>query len=185
MGERQSGSVMHFVFWGLAALVFVSVTPAAAQDKPGFKFFGEVNVNYRDSAFEEFRLTGPFSPAWWEAGDDGVYLRTVDPGSHYELSDVELGLDVTFSDRWAGRVLVHVEDLYNRNPTSIDDRVFVREFWLRYGQVDPKKWTRDGPMLMHGLQGLHHKKIILPRPTEQRPNPNLLEKRYERFRAVG
>ena len=43
----------------------------------------------------------------------------------------------------------------------------------------------DGPMLLHGLQGLHHKKIILPRPTEQRPNPDFLEKRYERFRAVG
>ena len=43
---------------------------------------------------------------------------------------------------------------------------------------------QDGPMLLHGIQGLHHKKIILPRPTEHRPNPDLLEKRYERFRAV-
>jgi hypothetical protein len=136
MGERQSVSATRLVLLSLVVLVFGSVVPAAAQDKPGFKFFGEVNINYRDSAFEEWRLSTPFPPGWWEEGDDGVYLRTVDPGSHFELSDVELGLDVTLSDRWAGRVLVHVEDLYNRNPTSIDDRVFVREFWLRYGQVD-------------------------------------------------
>lgn len=44
---------------------------------------------------------------------------------------------------------------------------------------------KDGPMLLHGLQGLHHQKIILPRPTELRPNPDLLERRYQRFQAAG
>jgi len=44
---------------------------------------------------------------------------------------------------------------------------------------------KDGPMLIHGLQGLHKKKIILPRRTELRPNRDLLERRYQRFRAAG
>lgn len=136
MAERPSGSMTQCVLLSLVGVVLMSAVPVAAQDTPGFKFFGEVNVNYRDSAFEEYRLMVPFPPEFWEAGDDGVYLRTVDPGSHFELSDVELGLDLTLSDRWAGRILVHVEDLYNRNPTSIDDRIFVREFWMRYGTVD-------------------------------------------------
>ena len=43
----------------------------------------------------------------------------------------------------------------------------------------------DGPMLLHGLQDLHGKMIILPRSIHQRPNSELLEKRYMRFRAVG
>ena len=43
----------------------------------------------------------------------------------------------------------------------------------------------DGPMLLHGIQGLHLSGIFLPRTVEQRPNPELLEKRYEWFRAVG
>ena len=44
---------------------------------------------------------------------------------------------------------------------------------------------KDGPMLLHGLQGLHHQKIILPRPAELRPNPDLLDRRYQQFRAEG
>jgi putative restriction endonuclease len=44
---------------------------------------------------------------------------------------------------------------------------------------------KDGPMLIHGLQGLHLKQIFVPRSTEQRPSPELLEKRYQRFRAVA
>jgi len=43
---------------------------------------------------------------------------------------------------------------------------------------------RDGPMLIHGLQGLHLKRIILPRYAQQRPNPDLLDRRYQRFREA-
>ena len=44
---------------------------------------------------------------------------------------------------------------------------------------------KDGPMLLHGLQGLHHQRIILPRPKELQPNPVLLDRRYQKFRAAG
>jgi putative restriction endonuclease len=43
----------------------------------------------------------------------------------------------------------------------------------------------DGPMLIHGLQKVHGTKIIVPRFTEFRPNPEFLHIRYERFRAAG
>jgi len=43
----------------------------------------------------------------------------------------------------------------------------------------------DGPTLQHALQGLHGVLIELPKRTAQRPNPDLLEERYERFRAAG
>ncbi|MCU0302560.1 MAG: hypothetical protein MUC56_00660 [Thermoanaerobaculales bacterium] len=114
-----------------------------AADKPGIRIFGEVNLNFRSSDFVELRVPVDFPPEFWEPGDDGVYLRTVDPGDHYELSDVELGIEAVFAEKLAGQVLVHVEDLYNRNPTSLDDRVFVRELWLRYGTVDGRNRRLD------------------------------------------
>jgi putative restriction endonuclease len=43
----------------------------------------------------------------------------------------------------------------------------------------------DGPMLLHGLQGLHERRIVLPRKASQRPNPELLAWRYERFKAAS
>lgn len=44
---------------------------------------------------------------------------------------------------------------------------------------------RDGPMLIHGLQGLHERVIELPRAASARPDPLLLGIRYERFKAAG
>ncbi|MFC1495332.1 HNH endonuclease [Thermodesulfobacteriota bacterium] len=43
----------------------------------------------------------------------------------------------------------------------------------------------DGPMLLHGLQDLHQKMIVLPHSVNHRPNSERLEKRYERFRAAS
>ena len=43
----------------------------------------------------------------------------------------------------------------------------------------------DGPMLLHGLQGVHGQRIQLPRAPEWKPDPERLARRYERFRAAG
>ncbi len=43
----------------------------------------------------------------------------------------------------------------------------------------------DGPMLKHGLQGIHNQRIGLPRARELRPAPELLERRYDRFVRAG
>jgi putative restriction endonuclease len=43
----------------------------------------------------------------------------------------------------------------------------------------------DGPMLLHGLKGLHDQRIVLPRSLQLRPDPARLERRYRRFRAAG
>lgn len=42
----------------------------------------------------------------------------------------------------------------------------------------------DGPTLAHAIQGLHGSRILLPRSVSQRPNPVLLEQRYNRFRQA-
>ena len=43
----------------------------------------------------------------------------------------------------------------------------------------------DGPMLKHGLQGLHDQKIVVPSRKELQPDKDLLEHRYEVFRKAG
>jgi len=42
----------------------------------------------------------------------------------------------------------------------------------------------DGPMLLHGLQGLSGKKIVLPHSQKLYPNPELLERRFALFRKA-
>lgn len=43
----------------------------------------------------------------------------------------------------------------------------------------------DGPTLRHALQGVHGEKMQLPRQRGARPDPTLLEERFERFRKAG
>jgi putative restriction endonuclease len=43
----------------------------------------------------------------------------------------------------------------------------------------------DGPMLVHGLQGLHDRPIYLPREASLQPDPDRLAQRYAAFRAAG
>jgi putative restriction endonuclease len=43
----------------------------------------------------------------------------------------------------------------------------------------------DGPMLRHGLQGLQGGVLTVPRNPSLRPSPELLARRWERFRATA
>jgi putative restriction endonuclease len=43
----------------------------------------------------------------------------------------------------------------------------------------------DGPMLQHDIKEPHDKQILLPRDKQSRPDPLLLEKRYDRFKQAG
>ncbi len=43
----------------------------------------------------------------------------------------------------------------------------------------------DGPTLQHGLQGAHRKEVHRPRSKTKQPDRELLEERYEHFRAAS
>lgn len=43
---------------------------------------------------------------------------------------------------------------------------------------------KDGPMLLHGLQGMDRSVLTVPSRPEHRPNPAFLEERYELFRKA-
>jgi putative restriction endonuclease len=43
----------------------------------------------------------------------------------------------------------------------------------------------DGPMLLHGLQEFHDRRILVPRRSDERPSSELLEERYRRFLSAS
>ena len=43
----------------------------------------------------------------------------------------------------------------------------------------------DGPMLRHGLQGLHKSSLLLPAAKRDHPDPTRLEVRYGKFRGAA
>ena len=52
-------------------------------------------------------------------------------------------------------------------------------------EISPKVLKeRDGPTLRYALQGLHGEAISLPRHRVEHPDRELLEERFERFRAA-
>jgi putative restriction endonuclease len=44
---------------------------------------------------------------------------------------------------------------------------------------------KDGPMLIHGLQGFHGSSLLVPRRSSAQPDRRLLEERYARFRRAA
>lgn len=44
---------------------------------------------------------------------------------------------------------------------------------------------KDGPMLLHGLQGFHGMKLVVPGAPQLRPNRDFLSERYELFRKAS
>jgi hypothetical protein len=117
-----------------------SPTPAPKR----FRLGGELKAHFRHSAFEEVKDEFPFPDFFLPPGQTEVFLRTPSRGSSLEVSTVNLIGEGDFTPDISARVEVHFIDLYNRNPTTSDDRIALREAWLRFGrkyeamQVAPK-----------------------------------------------
>ena len=116
----------------LALLASLSLS-ARAQDANGlstadgrFRLKGEVKVHFRDSTNTAVRV-GQIE------GVD-IFEKTVDPGSSFEVSTVNLVGEGDLAEGLKAKVEIHFIDLYNRNPTSTADEVRVREAWLRFGK---------------------------------------------------
>lgn len=116
--------------------------PPSASEPTGFRLSLELKLNARDSRAGEFLIPYNFPPSWIPPGEDGVYEKTPAPGQSFELSNIAVVADGDFSPGIHGHIRLHFLDLYNRNPTSSDDRIFVREAWLLMGH----RWEALQPM---------------------------------------
>lgn len=112
----------------------VAAKGEAASEPDRYRLRAEIKVNFRDTSFEEVKVKFPFPPDFIPPGETGVFERTVEQGSSIELSNVAVTGEADFTPDISGRITLHFLDLYNRNPTSSDDRIFVREAWLRIGK---------------------------------------------------
>ncbi len=109
--------------------------PEALQTpKKALTIRGELKAHYRWSEDSSFPLRFPFPPEFIPRGQTQVFLRTVSPGSAFEVSAATVILDLEISPSVIGRIRVQFIDLYNRNPTSTDHPVNVKEAWMLFGK---------------------------------------------------
>ncbi len=180
MNERCGISPTAGVFRALAALALLSaaqpgeaddrVTPPAAGER--FRVQLEIRSHFRHSRDEQVRVRFPFPPDFIRAGQDGVYLKTVSPGSSFEVSSLALSADAELAPSIRAHARAHVLDLYNRNPTSSDDLVALHEAWLLVGRK---------PRMLEPIPGttIYAQIGKAPRFTKQ------LERRFESYGLWG
>jgi hypothetical protein len=94
-----------------------------------FRLKVEMKMNARTSTDVNFVVANTGAPV-------PIVLQTVSPHTSAELSNVALTVEDDLTPDILARAVVHFLDLYNRNPTSSSDRIFVREAFVRLG----KKW---------------------------------------------
>jgi hypothetical protein len=109
-------------------------TPVQEAPRKVLTIHGELKAHYRWSKDALFPLRFPFPPEFIPRGQTQIFLRTVSPGSAFEVSAATVILDLEMSPSVIGKVRVQFIDLYNRNPTSTDHPVNVKEAWLLLGR---------------------------------------------------
>jgi hypothetical protein len=116
-----------------------AASPAASEPegepKDGFKvrLSGELKLHGRWSEDDRFPLAFPFPPEFVPVGQPNVALQTVAPGASLEVGRALVNLDVDMPRGIAGHVQIGVINLYDRNPTSTDHTLDVREAWVSFG----------------------------------------------------
>ncbi len=93
----------------------------------------EVKANYRDSEQVRFRAQSPISFLSSIGGDSSSFIETVEEGEHAEVSLISVAGKWQFSESLQLNFKVDAIDLYDRNPTSTDNKIDIDAFFLRYG----------------------------------------------------
>jgi hypothetical protein len=119
----------------VAAAQAAAPAPSAEVESDGFrlKLSGELKLHGRWSEDDRFPLAFPFPPEFVPVGEPNVALQTVAPGTSLELGRALVNLDVEMPRGISAHVQVGFVNLYDRNPTSTDHTVDVREAWIAFG----------------------------------------------------
>ena len=150
--------------------------------RPKLDFGLEARANFRHSEDNRFPVPFPFLPIELPPGQTRGFEETVNPGSHFELSDVTLYLDASWGDGLAAHGKIDFIDLYDRNPTSTDKKIDVDEAWIRFG-VEPE------PATLAPRSGLYLKLGKLPKFERQDDRHlesyGLVSTAFNRFEDAG
>ena len=112
--------------------------PPVAEEPEGFRFGGEIKAGYRWSQAQESAIFGP-------GGQVTGFMRTPDPGSSFEIQHLGITGEGFVTSGVFARFEVRFLDLFNRNPTSTDAMVFVRQAFVRFGdKAEPLSGLEGG-----------------------------------------
>ena len=106
--------------------------PTPEPQRPGFRLGGELKAGLRWSKAEQSAVFFPFPPSFVPPGER-VFMRTPDPGTALEMQHFAFTGSGDIASGVFARFEVRVLDFYNRNPTSSDDRIFLRQAYVRFG----------------------------------------------------
>jgi hypothetical protein len=136
------------VLFSLAPLMALAQDPAdAPEPQPadrGFRLGGEIKLAFRDSEAVETPTFFPFPPTFIPPGETAVFQRTPLAGRSLEVPNLALIGEGELTPGVAVKAELHFLDLYNRNPTSSDDRFLLREAWVRFGRRPAPLEFSDG-----------------------------------------
>jgi hypothetical protein len=130
---------MNFGLALLLAALWTVPAPAQEQQAPpeperqSFRIGGEIKAGLRWSKNEHSMVFFPFPPNFLPANQSQVFMRTPEPGGSLEIQYLALVGEGEITSGVLARFEVRALDLYNRNPTSSDDRIFVRQAYVRFG----------------------------------------------------
>jgi hypothetical protein len=186
--KRVAVYVLAVLWLGPPGLRGQSTTPTTPSDPgdertDGFKLrlSGELKLHGRWSEDDRFPLAFPFPPDFVPVGQPNVALRTVSPGSSLELSRALVNLDVEMPRSITGHVQIGFLNLHDRNPTSTDHTVDVREAWVSFG----KKRGSLEPLPGSSLYALVGKAPKLERqPFRRLESYGLVSTAFNRFNDV-
>lgn len=116
---------------GLCLLSTTFIAASASGQSLDLRF--EAKANYRDSQQARFPTQFPFQPIALPVGETNAFVETVDEGSHAEVSLLSAAGIWKFSKLWQLQFKIDAIDLYDRNPTSADNKIDIDAFLLRYG----------------------------------------------------
>lgn len=111
--------------------------PEVVQEPEGFRFGGEIKAGFRWSQAQSSSIFGANNQV---AG----FMRTPHAGSSFEIQHLGLSGEGFVTSGVFAKFEVRFLDTYNRNPTSTDDTVFVRQAFVRFGEK---------PELLSGQRG--------------------------------
>lgn len=126
--------LLIYPFAAMAQETAAPASPEPEQEQKIIEFHGELKAHFRWSEDSKFPLRFPFTPDQIPRGQTQVFERTVSPGSSLEVSMAAVIMDLHLSDSVTGKVRIQFIDLYNRNPTSDDQTVNVKEAWMLFGR---------------------------------------------------
>ena len=112
---------MKIISYNIFLIFFSVFSTHSLALQTDFKVQTKLNIRHSDNNIFPTR----FPP--------GSAHETVDEGTHFEVSNIELFVNIEWTNKLLLKAKIDVIDLYEKNPTSSDSDINLDRFIIRYG----------------------------------------------------